>query len=153
MTFNLHEARWHDGEPVTADDVVFSLDRMAQTGVTRGRVTAIRDFYERGTATAVDDLTVEMPLKFVSSTAMGWLARFTRTKPLGAVGGAITVILILIAVFAPQISPYGPKEALGSENVHLSPSVAFPMGTDHIGRDVPPIPNVTPATIKEMRAP
>ena len=50
LTFNLHEARWHDGVPVTADDVVFSLDRMAQTGVTRGRVTAIRDFYERGTA-------------------------------------------------------------------------------------------------------
>ncbi|MCH8898804.1 MAG: ABC transporter substrate-binding protein [Chloroflexi bacterium] len=74
LTFNLHEARWHDGVPVTADDVVFSLDRMAQTGVTRGRVTAIRDFYERGTARAINDLTVEMPLKFASSTALGWLA-------------------------------------------------------------------------------
>ena len=74
LTFNLHEANWQDGVPFTADDVVFSLDRMAQEGVTRGRVTAIRDFYERGTARAVDDRTVEMPLKFASATALGWLA-------------------------------------------------------------------------------
>ena len=71
-----------------------------------------------------------------AARSTAWLARFARTKPLGAVGGAITVLLILIAVFAPVIAPYGPKEALGRENVHLSPSVAFPMGTDHIGRDV-----------------
>lgn len=65
-----------------------------------------------------------------------WLSRFARTKPLGAIGGGITVILILIAVFAPALAPYGPKETLGRENVHLSPQTAFPMGTDHVGRDV-----------------
>jgi peptide/nickel transport system substrate-binding protein len=74
LTFNIHEANWQDGVPVTADDIVFSLDRMSQEGVTRGRVTAIRDFYEHGSARAVDDRTVEMPLKFASSTALGWLA-------------------------------------------------------------------------------
>ena len=74
MTFHLADAKWQDGEQVTADDVVFSFDRMAQEGVTRGRVTAIRDFYKRGTARAVDDRTVEMPLKFPSATALGWLA-------------------------------------------------------------------------------
>ena len=73
LTFHLAEANWQDGVPVTADDVVFSLDRMAQKGVTRGRVTAIRDFYEPGTARAVDDRTVEMPLLFPSATALGWL--------------------------------------------------------------------------------
>ena len=72
--FNLHDATWHDGTKVTADDIIFSLDRMAQTGVTRGRVQAIRSFYERGTATAIDEKTVKMPLKFVSATALGWLA-------------------------------------------------------------------------------
>ena len=74
LTFHLADAKWQDGEQVTADDVVFSFDRMAEEGVTRGRVTAIRDFYERGTARAVDDRTVEMPLKFPSATALGWLA-------------------------------------------------------------------------------
>lgn len=73
LTFNLHEANWQDGVPVTADDVVFSLDRMSEEGVTRGRVTAIRDFYAHGTARAIDDLTVEMPLKNPSSTALNWL--------------------------------------------------------------------------------
>ena len=74
LTFHLADAKWQDGEQVTADDVVFSFDRMAQEGVTRGRVTAIRDFYARGTARAVDDRTVEMPLTFPSATALGWLA-------------------------------------------------------------------------------
>lgn len=71
-----------------------------------------------------------------AARSTAWLARFARTKPLGAVGGVITTLLILIAVFAPQIAPDGPKEALERENVHLSPRIAFPMGTDHIGRDV-----------------
>ena len=74
LTFHLADAKWQDGEQVTADDVVFSFDRMAEEGVTRGRVTAIRDFYTRGTARAVDDRTVEMPLNFPSATALGWLA-------------------------------------------------------------------------------
>ena len=73
-TFHIAEANWQDGVPVTADDIVFSLDRMAQEGVTRGRVTAIRDFYQRGTAKAIDDRTVVMPLKNPSATALGWLA-------------------------------------------------------------------------------
>ena len=73
LTFHLAEANWQDGVPVTADDVVFSLDRMAQKGVTRGRVTAIRDFYEPGMAKALDGRTVEMPLLFPSATALGWL--------------------------------------------------------------------------------
>ena len=59
--------------PVTADDIVWSLNRMAQPDVTRGRVTAIRTFYEYQTAVAVDDKTVLMPLKFPSATALGWL--------------------------------------------------------------------------------
>ena len=74
FVFRLHDANWHDGTPVTADDIVWSLNRMAQPDVTRGRVTAIRTFYEHGSAVAVDDKTVLMPLKFPSSTALGWLA-------------------------------------------------------------------------------
>ena len=29
-TFTLHDANWHDGQPVTADDIVFTLDRIVQ---------------------------------------------------------------------------------------------------------------------------
>ncbi len=65
-----------------------------------------------------------------------WLNRFARTKPLGAIGGVITILLILVAVSAPLLAPYGAKEVLGREFVHLAPSFAHPMGTDHVGRDL-----------------
>ncbi len=61
-TFTIHDARWHDGEPVTADDIVFSLDRIVQPGEKRTRTAALREFYEYQTAEAVDDKTVNMPL-------------------------------------------------------------------------------------------
>ena len=33
VIFNLHpEARWHDGKPVTADDVIFSFDTLIEKG-------------------------------------------------------------------------------------------------------------------------
>jgi len=72
--FHLNHANWHDGEPVTADDIIFSFDRMAEEGVTRGRVTAIRDFYAVGTAEAIDEHTVRMPLSNPSPVALQWLA-------------------------------------------------------------------------------
>ena len=49
-TFTLHEANWHDGTPVTADDVVFTLDRIAQPGAIRSRTAALRTFYDQGNA-------------------------------------------------------------------------------------------------------
>lgn len=68
--------------------------------------------------------------------AARWVNRFARTKPLGAIGGAITLLLILIALFAPLLAPYGPKETLGAAKVHQPPSLSHPMGTDHVGRDL-----------------
>ena len=84
----------------------------------------------------------EIRAGFPGAGAARWLARFARTKPLGAVGGAITVLLLLIAILAPVIAPYGAKEAANPEGsrkinyVHLSPRIDYPMGTDHAGRDV-----------------
>lgn len=65
-----------------------------------------------------------------------WVARFCRTKPLGAIGGVITLLLIVIALAAPLLAPYGAKETLGAAKVHNAPSFAHPMGTDHVGRDL-----------------
>ena len=64
------------------------------------------------------------------------LSRFCRSKPLGAAGGAITILLIIMAILANVIAPYQPKESLGRENVHLPPQQGHIMGTDHAGRDV-----------------
>ena len=66
-TFHLNEkARWHDGKPVTAADVVHSMDSMVDPDAKPPRVVtrpALSPYYEKGTARAIDDHTVEIPLK------------------------------------------------------------------------------------------
>src|SRR5262245_4030192 len=36
-TFRLRQAQWHDGKPVTAEDIKFSLDRITEPGAIRVR--------------------------------------------------------------------------------------------------------------------
>jgi len=71
-TFTLHEALWWDGEPVTADDIVFSFDRMVDPDKRRSGTAALNPFYEQGNARAIDEKTVEIKLKAPSA---GFLAR------------------------------------------------------------------------------
>jgi peptide/nickel transport system permease protein len=63
--------------------------------------------------------------------ALGTLAG---RHPLGAAGAGIVVVLVLTAVFAPELAPHGAKDAAFSP--YLPPSAAFPLGTDHLGRDM-----------------
>jgi peptide/nickel transport system permease protein len=62
------------------------------------------------------------------------MGRLLRRQPLGAAGGFIVLVLILVALFAPRLAPHGPKEATFAP--YLPPSAEFPMGTDQVGRDV-----------------
>jgi peptide/nickel transport system permease protein len=64
-----------------------------------------------------------------------WVLRFCRQKPLGAFGGFIVVALVLIAVFAPWIAPYGYAEQVLTDRLQ-PPSRAHPFGTDNLGRDI-----------------
>lgn len=66
--FRLHDAKWSDGQPVTAEDIKFTLDRIVEPGAVRSRVKAISTFYEHGTAEVIDPKTVRVPLKFPSAT-------------------------------------------------------------------------------------
>lgn len=63
------------------------------------------------------------------------LWRFIRTKPMGAVGGAILLVLVLSAVFGPVLATHDPLVARSRERL-LPPSAAHWMGTDEFGRDV-----------------
>jgi peptide/nickel transport system substrate-binding protein len=65
-TFRLRQAQWHDGRPVTADDIKFSLDRIVEPGAIRVRTGVLRTFYEYGAAQVIDDRTVRVPVKFAS---------------------------------------------------------------------------------------
>ena len=63
------------------------------------------------------------------------LVSFCGRKPLGAAGGAILLVLIVIAVLAPVISPY-PHGEIHAQQIYAKPGGDFPLGSDLIGRDV-----------------
>ena len=67
--FRLNEdATFTDGHPVTAEDVVFSINRITlgqvQEGVLRARTGFLNNFVVHNTAEAIDDHTVKVPLRF-----------------------------------------------------------------------------------------
>ena len=59
--FHLHEnAMWHDGTPVTAEDVVYSMDSLVNTAANRPQTLIIAPYFSPGNARAIDDHTVEI---------------------------------------------------------------------------------------------
>jgi peptide/nickel transport system permease protein len=68
-------------------------------------------------------------------TAAGVVARFVRTKPLGAAGAVIILGMLGLAMFAEILAPYDPY--LGDYGVQFArPSAEHWFGTDEFGRDV-----------------
>lgn len=59
---------------------------------------------------------------------------FVRDKPLGALGAALVILLILTAVFAEVLAPYDPIEV--TPDIVQPPSATYWMGTDNLGRDI-----------------
>ncbi len=69
------------------------------------------------------------------SPAIDFIIRLVREKPLGTVGGVITLIFIFSAIFSELLAPYGMNEIVETGN--LSPASArYLLGTDQLGRDV-----------------
>jgi peptide/nickel transport system permease protein len=63
------------------------------------------------------------------------LWQFCRRKPLGAIGGFIVLVLLIMALFAPWIAPYKYDETIPGARMK-APGAQFWMGTDNLGRDV-----------------
>jgi peptide/nickel transport system permease protein len=61
--------------------------------------------------------------------------RFTRRKPLGAIGGVIVVVMLMMAVFAERIAPYDYDETIRGARMK-PPSSAHWLGTDNLSRDL-----------------
>ena len=57
------------------------------------------------------------------------------TSWLGLVGAAMCVFWLLVAIFGPWLAPHPVGEVV-SDNVFDSLSVAYPLGTDYLGRDM-----------------
>ncbi len=61
--------------------------------------------------------------------------RLVKEKPLGAVMGVIVLFMLLIAIFANFIAPYGMNETRVTDFL-ASPSAAHLLGGDQLGRDL-----------------
>lgn len=62
-------------------------------------------------------------------------ARLFRTKPLGAAGAVVFAIFLLSGIFAGALAPHGINETNLAHRLE-PPSLQFPLGTDHLGRDL-----------------
>ena len=60
---------------------------------------------------------------------------FSRRKPLGALGGGTLLLLLMIAILAPVISPHDP-EFIDFKHLLAPPGPDYPLGTDPLGRDI-----------------
>jgi len=68
-----------------------------------------------------------------------WLVEFfirlVKEKPLGTVGGVITLLLLLTGIFANFIAPYGESET-HMVDMLAAPSAKYWLGADNLGRDI-----------------
>ncbi|MEK7873388.1 MAG: ABC transporter permease, partial [Chloroflexota bacterium] len=63
------------------------------------------------------------------------VAGFARWKPLGAVGAAILLLVITVAIAAPYVAPSDPL-TLRAAHRFEPPGAGFLLGTDKFGRDI-----------------
>jgi oligopeptide transport system permease protein len=75
----------------------------------------------------------DIPVQSVSLWQNAW-RRLLRHK-LAVVGGSAIILLALVAIFADVLAPYHYTAVNFSRNYEF-PSREFPLGTDHLGRDV-----------------
>jgi len=58
-----------------------------------------------------------------------------KEKPLGVIGGVLTLLFLITAIFADFLAPYGMNEMVVIVGLD-GPSAAYPLGTDQLGRDI-----------------
>lgn len=56
-------------------------------------------------------------------------------RPLGVAGLVIVVLVIVVALFAPQLAPHSPTKP-DFMAILQAPSAEYPLGTDEVGRDL-----------------
>ena len=86
----------------------------------------------------LDAVRPDVPASTRRAPNRGWAGRlrsFVSRKPLGAIGGALVLLMLVVAAAAPLLAPY-PYD-VGEASVRLQgPSLAHPFGTDASGRDM-----------------
>lgn len=101
----------------------------------RARAEAAYGWYKLSGAQAIIPQAYgdSIPVRRAPRGILRWLARLPRQNPIGCIGAAVILTVIVVAVFAPLIAPYDPT-AQTSKRL-LSPSARNLLGTDELGRD------------------
>ena len=84
---------------------------------------------------AVDNSSNKTTERKRHSKLTDFFIRMIKEKPLGTAGGIITLLLIIVAIFAPLLAPYG-ANVLHPASALQGPSSKFWLGTDNLGRDL-----------------
>lgn len=79
---------------------------------------------------------VDSTRKTKSRSPAGEVWRRLKRNRMALIGLAILVAMIILAVFADWVAPYGMDDQDPIERSFLAPSAAFPFGTDNLGRDI-----------------
>jgi peptide/nickel transport system permease protein len=79
--------------------------------------------------------TVPIALGVPQSDRAGAIAYFARRNPRMIIGGAVVLMWILVAIFAPWVAPYDPKSVNVTDALQ-APSGTHLLGTDDLGRDM-----------------
>jgi len=82
----------------------------------------------KSTVLSIDKLGKKNPLS-------EFLMRLVKEKPLGAIGGVIVLLLLIIGIFANWLAPYGMSEINLRDNL-MPPGNQYILGTDQLGRDM-----------------
>ena len=69
-----------------------------------------------------------------SATSFGKFARALFSRPSSAVGATIVLFFLVLALFGPLIAPHAENDQ--NNPPRQPPGVAYPFGTDYLGRDV-----------------
>ncbi len=78
------------------------------------------------------------PLDWTLRKVSRWhrLSSIIRDNPLGMIGLLIVLALVFIAISAPVLAPYNPRDLGTRSTLLLGPSASHPFGTDDLGRDM-----------------
>jgi len=68
------------------------------------------------------------------SWLVDFLVRLVKEKPLGTVGGVVTLLLLFTGIFAEFLAPHGMNDL--SVDYLIPPSARYWLGTDNLGRDI-----------------
>ena len=73
---------------------------------------------------------------YSENSALGVIRRLLKEKKMAAISAAVILVMILMALFAPILTPYSYEEIRDPLNRLASPSAQHLLGTDELGRDV-----------------